>query len=95
MPDGTRIRQNFKEKAANLMRPSEIRDLKPEDVFKDKIRVSGGKLRRMLKRSVPISPVQEQMEMDRMRAGRRTTRNSGVGRPGRRAPYRENEVACD
>lgn len=36
------------------LRPSEIRDLKPEDILKDKIRVSGGKLRRQLKRSVPI-----------------------------------------
>ena len=39
------------------LRPSEIRELKPEDVLKDKIRVSGGKLRRKIKRSVPISPV--------------------------------------
>ncbi|TAE76205.1 MAG: hypothetical protein EAZ84_08060, partial [Verrucomicrobia bacterium] len=36
------------------LRPSEIRDLKAEDILKDKIRVSGGKLRRKLKRSVPI-----------------------------------------
>ena len=39
------------------LRPSEIRDLKAEDILKDKIRVSGGKLRRQLKRSVPIPPV--------------------------------------
>lgn len=36
------------------LRPSEIRDLKAEDIMKDKIRVSGGKLRRQLKRSAPI-----------------------------------------
>ena len=39
------------------LRPSEVRDLKPEDVTREKIRVSGGKLRRQLKRSVPIPPV--------------------------------------
>ena len=39
------------------LRPSEIRDLKPDDILKDKIRVSGGKMRRKLKRSVPIPPV--------------------------------------
>jgi integrase len=39
------------------LRPSEIRDLKAEDILKEKIRVSGGKLRRQLKRSVPIPPV--------------------------------------
>ena len=39
------------------LRPSEINDLKPEDILKDKIRVSGGKLRRKLKRSTPIPPV--------------------------------------
>lgn len=39
------------------LRPSEIRDLKTEDLLKDRIRVSGGKLRRKLKRSVPIPPV--------------------------------------
>ncbi len=39
------------------LRPSEIRDLKKEDILKDKIRVSGGKLRRKIKRSVPIPPV--------------------------------------
>jgi hypothetical protein len=36
------------------LRPSEIRDLKPEDILKDRLRVTGGKLRRKLKRSVPI-----------------------------------------
>jgi integrase len=39
------------------LRPSEIQDLKPEDIMKDKIRVSGGKLRRKLKRSTTIPPV--------------------------------------
>ena len=39
------------------LRPSEINDLKPEDVLKNKIRVSGGKMRRKLKRTVPIPPV--------------------------------------
>lgn len=39
------------------LRPSEIRDLKPQDILKDKIRVTGGKLRRQLKRSAPIPPV--------------------------------------
>jgi integrase len=39
------------------LRPSEINDLKTEDLLKDKIRVSGGKLRRTLKRSTPIPPV--------------------------------------
>ena len=39
------------------LRPSEIRDLKPDDILKDRIRVSGGKLRRKFKRSVPIPPV--------------------------------------
>ena len=39
------------------LRPSEIRDLKPADIGREKIRVSGGKLRRTLKRSVPIAPV--------------------------------------
>jgi integrase len=39
------------------LRPSEIRDLKPNDILKDKIRVSGGKMRRKLKRSVPIPSV--------------------------------------
>jgi integrase len=36
------------------LRPSEIADLKPEDVGADKIRVTGGKLRRKLKRTVPV-----------------------------------------
>ena len=39
------------------LRPSEIEDLKTEDILTDKIRVEGGKLRRKLKRSVPIPPV--------------------------------------
>jgi integrase len=39
------------------LRPSEIADLKQEDVTGGKIRVSGGKLRRKLKRSVPVPPV--------------------------------------
>lgn len=39
------------------LRPSEIEDLKQEDILKDMIRVTGGKLRRQLKRSVPIPPV--------------------------------------
>jgi integrase len=39
------------------LRPSEIADLKEEDVTGGKIRVSGGKLRRKLKRSVPVPPV--------------------------------------
>jgi integrase len=39
------------------LRPSEINDLKAEDILKDKIRVSGGKLRRKLNRSTPIPPV--------------------------------------
>ena len=39
------------------LRPSEIRDLKQEDILKNKIRVISGKLRRKLKRSVPIPPV--------------------------------------
>ncbi len=39
------------------LRPSEIKDLKPEDILKDKIRISGGKLRRKLKRTAPIPPV--------------------------------------
>ncbi|MBN8460917.1 MAG: hypothetical protein J0M04_24060, partial [Verrucomicrobia bacterium] len=38
------------------LRPSEIADLKESDIRKDKILVSGGKMRRQLKRSVPISP---------------------------------------
>ena len=39
------------------LRPSEIKDLKPEDFGDHGIRVSGGKLRRKLKRTVPVSPV--------------------------------------
>lgn len=39
------------------LRPSEIRDLKPADIGRERIRVAGGKLRRSLKRSVPIPPV--------------------------------------
>lgn len=38
------------------LRPSEIRDLKPQDILMERIRVSGGKMRRVLKRSVPIPP---------------------------------------
>jgi integrase len=36
------------------LRPSEIADLKTEDIGKTKIKVSGGKLRRTLNRAVPI-----------------------------------------
>ena len=39
------------------LRPSEIKDLKPEDIGDKVIRISGGKLRRKLKRTVPIPPV--------------------------------------
>ena len=39
------------------LRPSELVDLKAEDVTSERIRVSGGKLRRTLKRSVPLAPV--------------------------------------
>lgn len=39
------------------LRPSEISDLKAEGIMKDKIRVTGGKLRRKLNRSTPIPPV--------------------------------------
>ena len=39
------------------LRPSEIRELKAEHIMKDKIRVTGGKLRRKLNRSTPIPPV--------------------------------------
>lgn len=39
------------------LRPSEIEDLKPSDIGRGRIRVAGGKMRRKLKRSVPISPV--------------------------------------
>lgn len=42
------------------LRPSEIRDLMPDDILKEKIGVSGGKMRRKLKRSVPIPPVLKQ-----------------------------------
>lgn len=39
------------------LRPSEMEDLKPGDIREDYIRVTGGKMRRKLKRSVPIPPV--------------------------------------
>ena len=39
------------------LRPSEIADLKPTDVGMSQIRVTGGKMRRKLKRTVPIPPV--------------------------------------
>lgn len=39
------------------LRPSEIKDLKPEDIGEKVIRISGGKLRRKLKRTAPIPPV--------------------------------------
>ncbi len=39
------------------LRPSEIADLKPEDIGSENIRVTGGKLRRTLKRTVPIPAV--------------------------------------
>lgn len=39
------------------LRPSEIADLKSEDIGEKVIRVTGGKLRRKLKRTVPIPPV--------------------------------------
>ena len=39
------------------LRPSEISDLKTEDILEDRIRVSGGKMRRKIKRVVPIVPV--------------------------------------
>jgi integrase len=39
------------------LRPSEIRDLTPEDILKDRIRVSGGKMRRKHNRTAPIPPV--------------------------------------
>jgi len=38
------------------LRPSEIGDLKAEDIGEERIRVSGGKLRRKLKRTSPIPP---------------------------------------
>jgi integrase len=37
------------------LRPSEIEELKPEDLGTERIRVAGGKLRRTLKRASPIS----------------------------------------
>lgn len=39
------------------LRPSEIADLKPDDIGEKVIRVTGGKLRRKLKRTAPIPPV--------------------------------------
>lgn len=39
------------------LRPSELADLKAEDVTAERIRVTGGKLRRTLKRSVPVPQV--------------------------------------
>ncbi len=39
------------------LRPSELAELKPDDVGNERIRVTGGKLRRKLKRTVPIAPV--------------------------------------
>jgi integrase len=39
------------------LRPSEITDLKTEDILKDGLRVTGGKLRRQLNRTVPIPSV--------------------------------------
>jgi integrase len=39
------------------LRPSEIKDLKPEDIGEKVISISGGKLRRKLKRTAPIPPV--------------------------------------
>lgn len=39
------------------LRPSELQALKPEGIKDGYIRVTGGKLRRKLKRSVPIAPV--------------------------------------
>ena len=39
------------------LRPSELEDLKPQDILDGRIRVSGGKLRRKLKRTVPVPPV--------------------------------------
>ncbi len=39
------------------LRPSELEDLKPTDLTTNRIRVTGGKLRRKLNRSVPIPPV--------------------------------------
>jgi integrase len=39
------------------LRPSEIIDLKTQDILKDGLRVTGGKLRRQLNRTVPIPSV--------------------------------------
>ena len=39
------------------LRPSEIEELKPEQIMAEGIRVEGGKLRRQLKRTVPVPPV--------------------------------------
>jgi integrase len=39
------------------LRPSELAAMKPSDIGETSIKVSGGKLRRKLKRSVPIPPV--------------------------------------
>ena len=41
------------------LRPSEIRDLKTKDILNGRIRVTGGKMRRKIKRVVPIVPVLE------------------------------------
>ncbi|GAA5117582.1 hypothetical protein JIN84_17170 [Luteolibacter yonseiensis] len=41
------------------LRPSELADLKPEDISGKAVRVTGGKMRRKLKRTVPIPPVLE------------------------------------
>jgi len=38
------------------LRPSELADLKPDDIGNGKIRISGGKMRRKLKRVAPIPP---------------------------------------
>jgi len=38
------------------LRPSELADLKPEDIKDERIRVRGGKLRRTLNRTVPVPP---------------------------------------
>jgi integrase len=39
------------------LRPSELQELEPKNIKSDRIRVTGGKLRRKLKRSVPMCPV--------------------------------------
>lgn len=39
------------------LRPSELEHLKPDQIMAEGIRVTGGKLRRQLKRTVPIPPV--------------------------------------